>query len=196
MVRDQALLASGKLVEKVGGESVQESANRRSLYTYRKRTAPPDNMLIFDAGSREVCQPKRLNTNTPLQALVLLNNPGFVEAAKNLATKVSKVSAEPSAQIVAAFRAVCTRDPRPAELAALNELYAIQKANPPQFAPAPAPVPKPMPAAKPDAKAKKKAAPAPAPAPTLPKIPADPALAALTLVCSTILASDAAVTSR
>ena len=72
MVRDQALLASGKLVDKVGGESVQESANRRSVYTYRKRTAPPDTMLIFDAGSREVCQPKRLNTNTPLQALVLL----------------------------------------------------------------------------------------------------------------------------
>jgi hypothetical protein len=151
-------------------------------------------MLIFDAGSREVCQPKRLNTNTPLQALVLLNNPGFVEAAKNLAAKVSKVSAEPSAQIAAAFRAVCTREPRPAELAALNELYAVQKANPPQFAPTPAPVPKPMPAAKADPKAKKK--PEPAPAPPLPKIPADPALAALTLVCSTILASDAAVTSR
>ena len=200
MVRDQALLASGKLVEKVGGESVQESANRRSLYTYRKRTAPPDNMLIFDAGSREVCQPKRLNTNTPLQALVLLNNPGFVEAAKNLASKVSKVSAEPSAQIAAAFRAVCTRDPRPAELDALNELYATQKANPPQFAPAPAsvaaPAPKPMPAAKADAKAKKKNNPSPAPSPALPKIPADPALSALTLVCSTILASDAAVTSR
>jgi hypothetical protein len=126
--------------------------------------------------------------------LVLLNNPGFVEAAKNLAAKVSKVSAEPSAQIVAAFRAVCTRDPRPAELAALNELYATQKANPPQFAPAPAP--KPTPAAKPDAKAKKKNTPVPPPAQVLPKIPADPALAALTLVCSTILASDAAVTSR
>jgi hypothetical protein len=196
MVRDQALLASGKLVEKVGGESVQESASRRSLYTYRKRTAPPDNMLIFDAGSREICQPKRLNTNTPLQALVLLNNPGFVDAAKNLATKVSKVSAEPSAQISAAFRAVCTREPRPAELAALSELYAIQKANPPQFAPAPAPAPKPMLDAKADPKAKKKTSPAPAPSPALPKIPADPALAALTLVCSTILASDAAVTSR
>jgi hypothetical protein len=196
MVRDQALLASGKLVEKVGGESVQESASRRSLYTYRKRTAPPDNMLIFDAGSREICQPKRLNTNTPLQALVLLNNPGFVEAAKNLAAKVSKVSAEPSAQIAAAFRAVCTREPRPAELAALSELYAIQKANPPQFAPAPAPAPKPMPDAKADPKVKKKTSPAPAPSPALPKIPADPALAALTLVCSTILASDAAVTSR
>jgi cytochrome c553 len=196
MVRDQALLASGKLVEKIGGESVQESANRRSLYTYRKRTAPPDNMLIFDAGSREVCQPKRLNTNTPLQALVLLNNPGFVEAAKSLATKASQASNDPSAQIVAAFRAVCTRDPRPTELAALKELYATQKANPPQFTPAPSPEPKPMAAAKPDAKSKKKAAPAPMPAPTLPKIPADPALAALTLVCSTILASDAAVTSR
>jgi hypothetical protein len=192
MVRDQALLASGKLVEKVGGESVQESANRRSVYTYRKRTAPPDNMLIFDAGSREVCQPKRLNTNTPLQALVLLNNPGFVEAAKHLATRVSKSSADPAAQIAEAFRQVCTRAPRPAELAALTELYATQKANPPQFAPAPV-VTKAEPK-KTDAKAKKQAATPPAPA--MPKMPADPALAALTLVCSTILASDAAVTSR
>ena len=192
MVRDQALLASGKLVEKVGGESVQESANRRSVYTYRKRTAPPDNMLIFDAGSREVCQPKRLNTNTPLQALVLLNNPGFVEAAKHLAVRVSKSSAEPAAQIAEAFRHVCTRAPRPTELAALAELYAAQKANPPQFAPVPVALkadPK-----KPDPKAKKQ--PAPPAAPNLPKMPADPALAALTLVCSTILASDAAVTSR
>ena len=192
MVRDQALLASGKLVEKVGGESVQESANRRSVYTYRKRTAPPDNMLIFDAGSREVCQPKRLNTNTPLQALVLLNNPGFVEASKQLATRVSKSSADPSAQIFEAFRHVCTRSPRPAELAALTELYATQKANPPQFAPAPV-VPKAEPK-KTDPKAKKQ--PAPPPAPAMPKMPADPALSALTLVCSTILASDAAVTSR
>ena len=192
MVRDQALLASGKLVEKVGGESVQESANRRSVYTYRKRTAPPDNMLIFDAGSREVCQPKRLNTNTPLQALVLLNNPGFVEAAKHLAVRVSKSSADPAAQIAEAFRHVCTRAPRPTELAALAELYAAQKANPPQFAPVPV-APKADPK-KPDPKAKKQ--PAPPAAPNLPKMPADPALAALTLVCSTILASDAAVTSR
>jgi hypothetical protein len=201
MVRDQALLASGKLVEKVGGESVQESANRRSVYTYRKRTAPPDNMLIFDAGSREVCQPKRLNTNTPLQALVLLNNPGFVEAAKHLATRVSKSSTEPAMQITEAFRQVCTRAPRPSELAALTELYATQKANPPQFAPAPV-APKAEPkkadpkvvAKQTNPKAKK--SPAPPPAPAMPRMPADPALAALTLVCSTILASDAAVTSR
>jgi len=191
MVRDQALLASGQLVEKVGGESVQESANRRSVYTFRKRTAPPDNMLIFDAGSREVCQPKRLNTNTPLKALVLLNNPGFVEAAKQLAVRVSKSSAEPTAQIAEAFRHVCTRAPRPAELAALTELYAAQKAKPPQFSPPPSESPT---APKADPKSKKK--PAAPPAPVLPKLPADPALAALTLVCSTILASDAAVTSR
>ena len=191
MVRDQALLAAGTLVEKVGGESVQESANRRSVYTYRKRTAPPDNMLIFDAGSREVCQPKRLNTNTPLQALVLLNNPGFVESAKSLAKRVSGSSTDSSAQIAEAFRLVCTRSPRPSELAALTELYTTQKANPPQFAPPPPKATKSD--AKPDAKGKKSPA---APLPTLPKMPADPALAALTLVCSTILASDAAVTSR
>jgi len=197
MVRDQALLASGMLVEKVGGESVQESAHRRSIYTFRKRTAPPDNMLIFDAGSREVCQPKRLNTNTPLQALVLLNNPGFVEAAKSLAAKVSKVSSEPSAQIAAAFRHVCTREPRATELAALNELYAVQKANPPIASPTP-PQKAPVVAATDDKtapKTKKKPTPA-EPAANLPKMPADPSLAALTLVCSTILASDAAVTSR
>ncbi len=194
MVRDQALLASGKLIEKVGGESVQESANRRSVYTYRKRTAPPDNMLIFDAGSREVCQPKRLNTNTPLQALVLLNNPGFVEAAKSLAVKVSKASPDASAQIVAAFRHVCTRDPRPSELAALTELYATRKADPPRFTPPPTPPPSTKADPKADPKAQKP--PTPPPAPSGPKVPADPALAALTLVCSTILASDAAVTSR
>ena len=158
-------------------------------------------MLIFDAGSREVCQPKRLNTNTPLQALVLLNNPGFVEAAKHLAVRVSKSSADPAAQIGEAFRNVCTRAPRPAELAALTELYATQKANPPQFAP-PTVAPKAEPtkadpkvvAKQANPKAKQPAA--PPPAPVLPKMPADPALAALTLVCSTILASDAAVTSR
>lgn len=182
MVRDQALLAAGMLVEKVGGASVAESANRRSVYTFRKRTAPPDSMLIFDAGSREVCQPKRLNTNTPLQALVLLNNPGFVQAASRLATRVSKEAAEPAQRITLAFRHVCARAPRPAELTALTELYAQRLADPaPPIAVQPQP--------KPDPK-DKRATTAPA------KTPTDPTLAALTLVCSTILASDAAITSR
>jgi hypothetical protein len=189
MVRDQALLASGQLVEKVGGASVQENAHRRSVYTYRKRTAPPDSMLIFDAGSREVCQPKRLNTNTPLQALVLLNNPGFVESAAQIAQRVSRETPDPAAQITLAFRHICTRSPRPAELGALTELYAQQKAQAPQVAPTQPAAPEP----KPDPKAKGKRVAAPAKPATL---PSDPALAALTLVCSTILASDAAVTSR
>jgi hypothetical protein len=182
MVRDQALLAAGALVEKVGGASVQESANRRSVYTFRKRTAPPDSMLIFDAGSREVCQPRRLNTNTPLQALVLLNNPGFVQAATQLAARVSKETAEPAQRIALAFRHVCARAPRPAELAALTELYAQRQADP-------LPVVNPTPEPKPDPKGKR------VPSPPA-KTPTDPALAALTLVCSTILASDAAITSR
>ena len=78
------------------------------------------------------------------------------------------------------------------QLAALNELYATQKAAPPQFTPAPPKVAEPEPKAGP--KAKKQ--PAPVQAPSGPRMPADPSLAALTLVCSTILASDAAVTSR
>ena len=181
MVRDQALLASGKLIEKVGGESVQENAHRRSVYTFRKRTAPPEGMLIFDAGSREVCQPKRLNTNTPLQALVLLNHPTFVEAAQQLAARVAKETDIPARQVALAFRHICSREPRPTELAALTELYAAQKAT------LPVATPKSEPAA--DPKAKRAAAKAATK-------PADPAAAALAMVCSTILASDAAVTSR
>ena len=198
MVRDQALMASGRLVEKLGGPSAQEGDRRRSVYTFRKRTAPPDNMLIFDAGSREVCQPRRLNTNTPLQALVLLNNPTFVEAAKELAAAVAKDSPASGDRIVAAFRRVCSRNPRAQELQALTALYEEQRQHPPAFPPAPKPAAQAAdkPVAKSDAKAgKKAAAPAPAPAP-LPRIPADPELAALTMVCSTILASDAAITSR
>ena len=79
-------------------------------------------------------------------------------------------------------------------MAALTELYATRKSDPPQFAPVPPPAPAPKADPKADPKAKKQ--PTPQAAPSGPKIPADPALAALTLVCSTILASDAAVTSR
>jgi hypothetical protein len=133
-------------------------------------------MLIFDAGSREVCQPRRLNTNTPLQALVLLNNPVFAESAQKLAAKVTSTAATPREQIALAFRTICTREARPTELSALEELHAAQKALV-AAEPPPAPVT--------DAKGKR----------TSPRRP-DPALAALTRVCATILASDAAVTSR
>jgi len=109
MVRDQALLASGLLVPKIGGPSVfpyqppslwkeksgstyptstGEGLYRRSLYTYWKRTSPPPMMMLFDAVKKDVCRADRSATNTPLQALVLWNDPQFSEAARVLAGKV------------------------------------------------------------------------------------------------------------
>ena len=192
MLRDQALLASGLLVEKFGGPSVKpwqppglwgdaglpggeyhpdrgDNAHRRSLYTYRKRTAPPPNQMLFDAGSREVCQPRRLSTNTPLQALALLNDPVYTECAKALAARAAReAGADPAARATRAFRLLCTRAPRPAELAALTELLATQQA-----------------AMQADPAAAKAVCGA-----------EDPALAALTLACSALLAGDAAVSLR
>jgi hypothetical protein len=113
-IRDQALAVSGLLNREIGGPGVkpyqpaniwnevslngglryrQDSGDklyRRSMYTYWKRSAPMPNMLIFDAPSREKCVIQRQRTNTPLQALVTLNDPQFLEAARALAQRLLK----------------------------------------------------------------------------------------------------------
>ncbi|MHC4247161.1 MAG: DUF1553 domain-containing protein, partial [Planctomycetota bacterium] len=150
MIRDQALAASGLLVPKVGGPSVHpyqppglwreksgrtypqgsgEALHRRSMYTFWKRTSPPPSMMIFDSAKRDVCVARRDSTSTPLQALVLLNDIQFVEAARVLAERV--IAAHPddsTAGIAAAFRRLTGRAPRPDEAAALEAMWMEERA--------------------------------------------------------------------
>jgi hypothetical protein len=159
VVRDQALAIAGLLVPKVGGPSVKpympdgvwddtskygdlrgykadsgEGLYRRSFYTIWKRTAAPPTMLMFDAPSREVCTVKRSRTNTPLQALSLLNEVTFVEAAKALGEKMIKEGGStPEQRIAWAFRRATSRAPSTDEVAILkkglqNRLTAFQAA--------------------------------------------------------------------
>ncbi len=151
-IRDQALLASGLLNETLGGPSVKpeqpdglwadvgytdsDTANytpdegqarfRRSMYTYWKRTSPPPNMTAFDAPTREACTVRRSRTNTPMQALVLLNDPQFVEAARVLARRVLRAEPQPEGQLTMAFRLLTSRTPDAAELGVLRELYRVE----------------------------------------------------------------------
>jgi hypothetical protein len=151
MVRDYALAASGLLSPKIGGPSVKpyqpegvweavaitgsttrfyqqdkgESLYRRSLYTFWKRSAPPPNMDVFNAPSRESCTVRRERTNTPLQALVTLNDPQFVEAARKLAELALKQSGnEPAKAIEMIAARVLLRPLRPQEKEIISGTYA------------------------------------------------------------------------
>jgi uncharacterized protein DUF1553 len=138
VVRDQALAIAGILVNKTGGSSVKpyqpagiwkelnssedyvqshgEDLYRRSLYTFWKRTVPPPTMANFDASSRESCVVRRNVTNTPLQALDLMNNTTYVEAARVVAQRmIEEGGATPEARIGFAFRLATARLPKPAE---------------------------------------------------------------------------------
>jgi len=145
-VRDQALAASGLLVERIGGPSVKpyqppglwkeltgseehvpdhgEKLYRRSLYTYWKRTVAPPSLVTFDAAGRETCVVRQSRTNTPLQALNLMNDVTFVEASRVLAQRAMKEGGTtPEERITLAFRLATARQPRPGELSVLLDGY-------------------------------------------------------------------------
>jgi hypothetical protein len=150
-IRDQALAVSGLLVEKLGGPSVKpyqpaglweelthtakyqqshgEDLYRRSLYVYWRRTVPPPGMSAFDASSREMCTVRQVRTNTPLQALTLLNDPTYVEAARNLGERMLRERSTPDEQIALAFRLATSRTATTDELSVLRRGYDRHLAN-------------------------------------------------------------------
>jgi hypothetical protein len=151
-IRDSALAASGLLNRQIGGPSVKpyqpeglweqsgtgktytqdhgDKLYRRSLYTFWRRTAPPPSMLTFDAMSREVCTAKRESTATPLQSLVLLNDPQFIEASRKLGEKLLRqFPKDDAARNREAFRTLIGRTPDRTETKILAKLYAEQKAG-------------------------------------------------------------------
>ncbi|HEY3394137.1 MAG TPA: PSD1 and planctomycete cytochrome C domain-containing protein, partial [Lacipirellulaceae bacterium] len=153
-VRDNALAVSGLLVRKVGGPSVMpyqpaglweelaggafevytqghgDDLYRRGLYVYRKRTVPHPAMGTFDAPSWEICQVKRATTNTPLQALALLNDVTYVEAARKFAERMMIEGGNTAEErMTFAFRSATGRLPTPAELATLLESLARHTAR-------------------------------------------------------------------
>lgn len=108
-------------------QSVGTDLYRRSIYTVWKRTAPIPNMLLFDSAGREVCSMSRTATNTPLQALVLLNDPQFVEAARVMAENEIKLrSDDTETSIRSMFMQLTGREPGDQELSLLVEHYKEQ----------------------------------------------------------------------
>jgi hypothetical protein len=157
-VRDQALAVSGLLDPRIGGASVspyqpdglwtelssrQDSGNwtaqvyvpshgpdlyRRTMYTFWKRTSPPPQLSTFDAPDRETCTVRRARTNTPLQALITLNDPTYLEASRKLAERVLREAPTDFAQrLQFLFRSVTCRVPTDRELAVLARTWDQQR---------------------------------------------------------------------
>lgn len=156
MVRDAALAVSGLLVERIGGPSVKpyqpeglweavafvssntsafkrddgDALYRRSMYTFWKRTCPPPSLLTFDAPSRETCTVRRARTNTPLQALVLMNDEQYVEAARKLAERIMiEGGSSPPDRAGYGFRLATGRPPEPDELEVLVRSFEANLAD-------------------------------------------------------------------
>jgi hypothetical protein len=151
-IKDLVLASSGLLNKTIGGPSVKPyqpaglwegatsgrgllsvynqdhggSLYRRGMYTLIKRTVPPPTMSIFDASNRDLCEVKRLKTNTPLQALVMMNDPAVLEASRVLATKLLQEQTDSKAKLVKAFRLIVCRNPSEKELDVLSQYYSQQ----------------------------------------------------------------------
>ena len=149
-IRDHALAVSGLLRQRLGGPSVfptqpadlykgivvaakypsttwadstGDDLYRRSLYTFWKRTVPYPVLNVFDAPDREFCSVRRSRTNTPLQALTMMNEPAMVEAGRQRGARMLREGgADDDARLAFGFRAVTSRPPRPEELAVLSEM--------------------------------------------------------------------------
>jgi hypothetical protein len=106
-----------------------ESLYRRGIYTLIKRTVPPPTMGIFDASNRDLCEVKRLKTNTPLQALLMLNDPTVLEASRVLAAKLLVEKSSSLDKIKKAFRLIVCRNPSEKELSVLSSYFAKQQAH-------------------------------------------------------------------
>lgn len=153
-VRDLVLSSSGLLVKKIGGPSVKpyqpsglweastsgrgvlanyiqdhdEALYRRGLYTFIKLTLPPPSMIMFDASNRDQCEVKRLKTNTPLQALIMMNDPTVMEAARVLAEKLVKENGNARSNVEKAFRLIALRKPKKEETDKIMDYYNDQLA--------------------------------------------------------------------
>ncbi len=154
LLRDMVLASSGLLNTTIGGPSIKpyqppglwematsgrgllatykqdhgENLYRRGMYIFIKRTVPPPNMMIFDASNRDECEVKRVRTNTPLQALVMMNDPVVLEASLALADKLIKSGNAPEININNAFRRIICRTPGKKETAILLSHYKEQQA--------------------------------------------------------------------
>jgi hypothetical protein len=152
-VRDLALASSGLLVKEIGGPSVKvyqpkgiwelstsgrgvlaryvqdhgDKLYRRGLYSFIKRTVPPPGMLVFDASNRDQCEVNRLQTNTPLQALVLLNDPTILEASRVLAERLMLEQTTAHEKIKKAFHTIVCRNPKKEEWVMLMNYYSSEK---------------------------------------------------------------------
>ncbi|HZE83250.1 MAG TPA: DUF1553 domain-containing protein, partial [Puia sp.] len=152
LVRDMVLSSSGLLVRTIGGPSVKpyqpkglwevassgrgvlatykqdhhDSLYRRGMYTFIKLTVPPAVMGLFDASNRDQCEVRRLKTNTPLQALAMMNDPMVLEASRVLAQKLATEHSSDKEKILKAFRLIVCRKPSEKEMTIMEDYYASQ----------------------------------------------------------------------